>query len=96
MRYYPGDHVGIYPANRKQLVDGILERMKSTCPDPDKTFQVELRKTVQTLEGKFVIVSRKNIIRETQIYGRSFIFTMVLTGNHRCSKIAFDDLKQLI
>ncbi|XP_071038207.1 nitric oxide synthase-like protein isoform X4 [Parasteatoda tepidariorum] len=51
MKYLPGDHVGIYAANRKEIVDGILSRMTSTCPDPDKPFQLQLRKTVQTLDG---------------------------------------------
>ncbi|KAG8182789.1 hypothetical protein JTE90_018662 [Oedothorax gibbosus] len=51
LKYFPGDHVGIYPANRKEVVDGILGRMSSTCPDPDKPFQLQLRKTVQTIEG---------------------------------------------
>ncbi|XP_054711021.1 LOW QUALITY PROTEIN: nitric oxide synthase, salivary gland-like [Uloborus diversus] len=51
MKYFPGDHVGIYPANREEIVNGILERMRTTCPDPDRPFQLELRKTVQSLEG---------------------------------------------
>ncbi|GIY63295.1 nitric oxide synthase, salivary gland [Caerostris darwini] len=51
IKYYPGDHVGIYPANRKEIVDGILARISATCPEPDKPFQLQLRKTVQSIEG---------------------------------------------
>ncbi|CAL1272101.1 unnamed protein product [Larinioides sclopetarius] len=51
IKYFPGDHIGIYPANRQEIVDGILARMSSTCPEPDKPFQLQLRKTVQTIEG---------------------------------------------
>ncbi|GFQ76027.1 nitric oxide synthase, salivary gland, partial [Trichonephila clavata] len=50
-KYFPGDHVGIYPNNRQDIVDGILKRISTTCPDPDKPFQLQLRKTVQTIEG---------------------------------------------
>ncbi|GFS65768.1 nitric oxide synthase, salivary gland [Trichonephila inaurata madagascariensis] len=50
-KYFPGDHVGIYPINRQDIVDGILKRISTTCPDPDKPFQLQLRKTVQTIEG---------------------------------------------
>ncbi|GFX52478.1 nitric oxide synthase, brain [Trichonephila clavipes] len=51
-KYFPGDHVGIYPINRQDIVDGILKRISTTCPDPDKPFQLQLRKTVQTIEDQ--------------------------------------------
>lgn len=51
LSYFPGDHIGIYPTNRKELVDGILQHMRSTCPNPDDVIQVEHLMPVQTLDG---------------------------------------------
>ena len=36
MKYSPGDHVGIYPPNRKDIVDSVLERLDGDVhPDHD-------------------------------------------------------------
>uniref|UniRef100_A0A1W7RA54 Nitric oxide synthase n=1 Tax=Hadrurus spadix TaxID=141984 RepID=A0A1W7RA54_9SCOR len=51
LQFLPGDHVGIYPENREDLVNGILKFMQETCPNPDDIVQVEYLKPVQTLDG---------------------------------------------
>ncbi|XP_067140419.1 nitric oxide synthase, salivary gland-like [Centruroides vittatus] len=51
LSFYPGDHIGIYPVNRKKLVEGILDKMKTTCPDPQTVYQVENLEVVQSLLG---------------------------------------------
>ncbi|XP_076367440.1 nitric oxide synthase [Tachypleus tridentatus] len=51
LTFLPGDHIGIYPANREELVEGILDRIRPVCPDPDKIVQLEVLKVVPSLEG---------------------------------------------
>uniref|UniRef100_A0A182STF2 nitric-oxide synthase (NADPH) n=4 Tax=Cellia TaxID=44534 RepID=A0A182STF2_9DIPT len=45
--YEPGDHVGIFPANRKEIVDGIIERLTGVN-DPDEVLQLQVLKEKQT------------------------------------------------
>ncbi|KAH0627743.1 hypothetical protein JD844_003884 [Phrynosoma platyrhinos] len=40
LRYHPGDHVGIYPANSTELVDDLLQRVEDP-PPPGETVAVE-------------------------------------------------------
>lgn len=50
--YEPGDHVGIFPANRSQLVDGLIERLAGV-DNPDEVVQLQLLKEKQTSNGIF-------------------------------------------
>ncbi|XP_002021672.2 nitric oxide synthase [Drosophila persimilis] len=50
--YEPGDHVGIFPANRPQLVEGLLERLVGV-ENPDEVLQLQLLKEKQTSNGIF-------------------------------------------
>ena len=43
--YQPGDHIGLFAENRKELIDKILPRLSDT-PEPDQLIQIE------TLKGK--------------------------------------------
>ncbi|XP_043950192.1 nitric oxide synthase isoform X2 [Drosophila biarmipes] len=52
LEYEPGDHVGIFPANRSQLVDGLLERLVGV-DNPDEVLQLQLLKEKQTSNGIF-------------------------------------------
>ncbi|KAF1585960.1 UNVERIFIED_CONTAM: Nitric oxide synthase, endothelial, partial [Eudyptes robustus] len=40
LRYQPGDHVGVFPANRPELVRGLLGRVEDP-PPPEQPVQVE-------------------------------------------------------
>ncbi|XP_063234452.1 nitric oxide synthase-like protein [Bacillus rossius redtenbacheri] len=44
LTYQPGDHVGVFPSNRKEIVDGILSRL-TVRVDPDVPVQVQVLKT---------------------------------------------------
>ncbi|GLV41924.1 Nitric oxide synthase [Carabus blaptoides fortunei] len=48
--YKPGDHVGVYPRNRPELVDKIIERLKG-CPDPDTPVELQILKENHTSNG---------------------------------------------
>ncbi|XP_065208793.1 nitric oxide synthase, salivary gland isoform X2 [Planococcus citri] len=47
--YAPGDHVGVFPCNRTELVDGIIAHLEE--PEPDKTVELQLLKEKQTSTG---------------------------------------------
>ncbi|KAH8412332.1 hypothetical protein KR009_001346 [Drosophila setifemur] len=52
LEYEPGDHVGIFPANRAQLVDGLINRLVGV-ENPDEVLQLQLLKEKQTSNGIF-------------------------------------------
>ncbi|XP_058453237.1 nitric oxide synthase [Malaya genurostris] len=52
MDYEPGDHVGIFPANRADIVEGILQRL-SGVTDPDEMLQLQVLKEKQTQNGVY-------------------------------------------
>ncbi|XP_038108914.1 nitric oxide synthase isoform X1 [Culex quinquefasciatus] len=52
MAYEPGDHVGIFPANRAEIVDGIIKRLTGVT-DPDETLQLQVLKEKQTQNGVY-------------------------------------------
>ncbi|XP_037910457.1 nitric oxide synthase isoform X2 [Hermetia illucens] len=52
VNYEPGDHVGIFPANRKDIVDGILKRLTGV-DDPDEISQLQILKETHTSNGIF-------------------------------------------
>lgn len=51
IKYDPGDHVGIIACNRKELVDGLLARLKDVS-DYDEPLQLQLMKETHTSSGK--------------------------------------------
>ncbi|XP_062705352.1 nitric oxide synthase isoform X1 [Aedes albopictus] len=50
--YEPGDHVGIFPANRPEIVDGIINRL-SGVDNPDEILQLQVLKEKQTQNGVY-------------------------------------------
>ncbi|XP_055642693.1 nitric oxide synthase isoform X2 [Toxorhynchites rutilus septentrionalis] len=50
MAYEPGDHVGIFPANRAEIVDGIIQRL-SGVNNADEVLQLQVLKEKQTQNG---------------------------------------------
>lgn len=52
VKYEPGDHVGIFPANHWKLVDGIISRLTG-CDFPEDIVQLQILKEKQSLEGEF-------------------------------------------
>lgn len=50
--YEPGDHVGIFPANRTDIVDGILKRLTG-IENIDEVLQLQLLKEKHTSNGIF-------------------------------------------
>lgn len=52
VHYQPGDHVGIFPANRKDIVDGILKRLNGV-DNFDEVLQLQLLKENHSTNGKF-------------------------------------------
>lgn len=55
VHYEPGDHVGIFPANRKEIVDGILSRLIG-IDNFDEILQLQLLKENHTTNGKEVVL----------------------------------------
>lgn len=53
MVYEPGDHVGVCAMNRKELVDGILDRL-SGINSTDDPLQLQTLNEKQTVTGKYV------------------------------------------
>lgn len=47
--YEPGDHVGVFPCNRTELVDGIIKHLGEG--NPDKSVELQLLKEKQTSTG---------------------------------------------
>lgn len=60
VHYQPGDHVGIFPANRKEIVDGILERL-SGVDDFDEVLQLQLLKENHSTNGKLQIFFSRSL-----------------------------------
>ncbi|XP_055836592.1 nitric oxide synthase isoform X2 [Episyrphus balteatus] len=52
VEYEPGDHLGIFPINNIDLVDGILQRL-SGLEDPDQIVQLQILVEKQTPNGCF-------------------------------------------
>ncbi|XP_042218772.1 nitric oxide synthase-like protein isoform X3 [Homarus americanus] len=50
LKYSPGDHVAILPANCQDLVDYVLGRLDQ-CPDPDQPIQILLQKEIHSING---------------------------------------------
>lgn len=50
--YEPGDHLGIFPINNIELVEGILKRL-SGLDDPDQILQLQILVEKQTPNGSF-------------------------------------------
>ncbi|XP_019773235.2 nitric oxide synthase, salivary gland isoform X4 [Dendroctonus ponderosae] len=48
--YKPGDHVGVFPMNRKELVDVILSRVKGVA-DVDQSMELQTLKETHTSNG---------------------------------------------
>lgn len=55
VNYQPGDHVGIFPANRKEIVDGILNKL-SGVENFDEILQLQLLKENHTTNGNVLAV----------------------------------------
>jgi sulfite reductase alpha subunit-like flavoprotein len=50
LNYQPGDHVGVCPKNRTELVDGILERLTGVG-NFDEPLQLQILNEQQTIHG---------------------------------------------
>lgn len=50
LQYRPGDHVGIFASNRKNLVDAILDKL-SNAPPPDQMIKIEILKEKSSIFG---------------------------------------------
>ncbi|XP_076253398.1 nitric oxide synthase isoform X1 [Rhynchophorus ferrugineus] len=48
--YKPGDHLGVFPLNRKEIVDVILSRAKG-INDPDQPVELQILKETHTANG---------------------------------------------
>ena len=46
LQYKPGDHVAIFPANRPELVQALIDRLSDDV-DPDKPIVVEASREVK-------------------------------------------------
>lgn len=51
LNYDPGDHVGVCPMNRAELVNGILEKLTGIT-NPDEDLQLQLLNEKHTSNGK--------------------------------------------
>ncbi|KAK9703975.1 FAD binding domain [Popillia japonica] len=50
LHYNPGDHVGVYPKNKPELVEKIIERLKGV-DDPDAPVELQILTETQTSNG---------------------------------------------
>lgn len=50
MKYHPGDHMGVFPRNRKEIVEGIIYRLKD-LEDPDVPIELQTLQETQTSNG---------------------------------------------
>ncbi|KAH9639089.1 hypothetical protein HF086_009058 [Spodoptera exigua] len=50
IKYVPGDHIGVMPVNRKEIVDAVLERLRGV-EDLDKIVQLKIMKETLTPTG---------------------------------------------
>ncbi|XP_071050182.1 nitric oxide synthase, salivary gland isoform X2 [Onthophagus taurus] len=50
LAYNPGDHVGVYPKNRSEIVEKILKRLKGVN-DPDASVELQILKETHTSNG---------------------------------------------
>ncbi|KAJ8968166.1 hypothetical protein NQ314_002423 [Rhamnusium bicolor] len=50
--YNPGDHLGVFPKNRPQLVDKIIQRLNGVT-DPDAPVQIQVLEEIRTPNGKY-------------------------------------------
>lgn len=74
--YQPGDHVGIFPANRKEIVDGILNKL-SGVENPDEILQLQLLKENHTTNG--LCTKIKNYSHFIQMIKKKLFFNAGLT-----------------
>ena len=51
LQYKPGDHIGIFAFNRKELVDAIIEKV-SNPPPLDELVKIEILKEKTTVFGQ--------------------------------------------
>lgn len=54
MEYEPGDHVGIFPANCQEIVDGILKRLTGV-ENHDEIVQLQILKENHSTNGKYLV-----------------------------------------
>jgi len=55
LNYEPGDHVGVCPMNRTELVDGILEKLTGVT-NPDEILQLQVLNEKHTSNGKVFLL----------------------------------------
>lgn len=58
--YEPGDHVGVCPMNKVELVNGILEKL-SEAADPDGNSQLQILNEKHTSNGSYCWKSFLNL-----------------------------------
>lgn len=51
LSYNPGDHLGVLPKNRLEIVDNIIERLEGVT-DADQIVQLQMLKENHTPNGK--------------------------------------------
>lgn len=52
LNYEPGDHVGVFPMNRKELVDGILAKLYGVS-NPDEPLQLQILNEKHASNGMY-------------------------------------------
>lgn len=50
LHYLPGDHVGVFPCNRSNIVEGVLKRLQGVA-DFDTTLELQVLKESHTPNG---------------------------------------------
>ena len=62
--YTPGDHVGVFACNRREIVDGILARLTDTT-DVDTPVELQFQKETHTSNGKEQTILQESILELT-------------------------------
>ena len=58
LQYKPGDHLAIFPANRPELVQGLIDRLSGDV-DPDLPIAVEV---LREIKGKLQVSSLRSLL----------------------------------
>lgn len=62
INYEPGDHVGIVPANSKEIVDGVLNKLTG-IENPDDVVQLEILNEKHTQNGLLIVLWKQKVFK---------------------------------
>ena len=67
LSYVPGDHLAVFPENREELVDTLIDLLDD-APDPDVPLRMELCKEVSGKELMYSFPASKSGRNTVSVY----------------------------